>query len=600
MKLRSKITGYLLPLILVPILLMALAGYFFVVRTYEARDRNQVESRLHASIGQIRLKTKELQDRLGMIASAPAVASLLDQNSEFTSADRRSLERFLESVLSQDAHILGISIMNSDGVEVLKTSNSLNLEKRFLDSRTEVFRRSQIVGFSQAPVFETEDRRSVFMIGTSVGIEDFIGVVVITIDTRIFHGSLRSQLRDGISIGFLDERGLVWTELGDKRIVAKSLLMNVGEGGDDRIAINSFQNRLQELDGAEYIVSLLPVLGYKRAGMMQPQVGERWYLLVVEPVLSPPGFGLFQVLFGVILLFSSIAVIWISTLTARRITRPIENVSRATAAIAKGNHNLDLNVNTGDEVEDLARAVSDMNRDLQKYQEQLVESTRLVAMGEMTSEISHEIQNRISGISLWLQHLDSEVSEGDERREYIEEMKLGLAGFYDMLAGLKEYYRKPALEISEFELSPFIRETVSYTEEKAKQEGVRVTCGSLTGPKTVAADREKLQSVVLNLLINGIEASAKDGKVRISTQTSGNDLLLTVEDAGPGIPNTELHKVFFPFYTTKSSGSGLGLAISKNIVAAHGGGIKIRNGGKCGATFEVRIPLGSDLWQTSS
>jgi len=108
-------------------------------------------------------------------------------------------------------------------------------------------------------------------------------------------------------------------------------------------------------------------------------------------------------------------------------------------------------------------------------------------------------------------------------------------------------------------------------------------------------DYEKCQQVIINLLINGIDAvDANEGKVTVETESINGDVHIRVSDTGRGIPAEEMEKVFEPFYTSKKQGTGLGLAISKRIVEAHDGRITVSSELGKGTTFTVVLPANTD------
>lgn len=277
---------------------------------------------------------------------------------------------------------------------------------------------------------------------------------------------------------------------------------------------------------------------------------------------------------------------------SRYITIPLEKVSLATGKIARGGSDLDLDIKTGDEVEDLAKAVNRMNFELKDYQKQLVQSAKLATMGEMTSEISHEIQNRISGISLWLQHLDSEIEKDDPRQGYLNEMKQGLNGFMGMLANLKDYYKTPNLEFSMIDLNLLVEETFPFIEEKLSDRSIQIKTELSKTLPMVRVDEEKLKGVILNLLLNALDSVEDKGEVEIKTDfvDEANEVHLEIEDNGKGISEQDLPRIFYPFYSTRSGGSGLGLAIASNIISAHKGRIDVKSETGKGTRFKVVLP----------
>jgi signal transduction histidine kinase len=285
---------------------------------------------------------------------------------------------------------------------------------------------------------------------------------------------------------------------------------------------------------------------------------------------------------------------------------PIEQVTEATTKIARGEE-INLSVTTGDEVEALATAVKRMAEDLKTYQAELVKSAKLATIGEMASEISHEIQNRISGLSLWLQYLDAEVEADDPKREYLEEMKQGLQGFMELLRALKQFYRTPILHCSDVDLNQLVHASLPYVQEQIEARKIELDLQLDSCLPPVHCDADKITSVILNLLVNAVDAVGDGGRVMVQTRNSdlrpqtsdlrpedelsvGNAVVLTITDNGVGIAEEDLSRIFYPFYSTKAGGSGLGLAIASNLIAAHGGKIEVDSQPGQGTTFTVIFP----------
>jgi two-component system NtrC family sensor kinase len=274
-------------------------------------------------------------------------------------------------------------------------------------------------------------------------------------------------------------------------------------------------------------------------------------------------------------------------------------MTAATTKIARGQFDIRLGIRTGDEVEELATAVTQMADDLHKYQAELIKSAKLAAIGEMASEVSHEIQNRISGVSLWIQYLDAEIEADDPRREYLQEVKQGLHGFLELLADLKQVYRTPILQLSEADLNTLVRESLRYVEQRVKDEEIKVDLRLDPDLPMLKCDGDKIKSVIINLLTNAIESGGNHIVVRTSvlnyqpadvrSSSTEQAVMLSVEDNGAGIAEKDLPRIFYPFHSTKAGGSGLGLAITSNLVTAHGGKIEVESQAGEGTTFTVTL-----------
>ena len=593
MRLRSKLLLFSLPLILVPLLLVSSITYLFVIGTYAEREDERTAAGIRASLVGVNELITNSEKQIETLGSAPVISEYLAAETSGEIRYKIQAKRMIEAYLERDNFILDVSLLNERGKPVLTSTRLEGGARSALEGeRPKQFRRVMVVGATQSPSIDLGDGRYAAVFWKPVSSGKFVGMVAVAVDTRAFAQPLRARVLEGFGIACFDGRGVVWLSLspsglspGAFKDVGWKRILPLMSDEQDQAPLQA------EVDGRTSDLLAVPISDFSIEGTMSLAPGESWYLGVIRPRNVPPGMRTFQFSFIAILALSVISVIWASSAVARRITNPIERVSRATARIAQGETDLELEVDTGDEVEDLAQAVEKMNSDLSLYQKRIVDSARMAAMGEATSEISHEIQNRISGISLWLQHLDAEISPEDERKEYIDEMKLGLEGFVEMLAGLKRFYRKPKVSETEFPLDDVLREAADSVRNLAEEGEVRVLCNSDNPSAIFSGDREAVKGVLMNLLINAIEASPAGAEVGLSLAESGDEYQITITDQGQGIAEADRDHVFSPFFTTKSSGSGLGLAISNNVVSAHGGSILIGETGPTGTRLIVNLPL---------
>jgi len=450
----------------------------------------------------------------------------------------------------------------------------------------------------QSPVREIHPQVFATIFAKSIVDDEFLGMVVLSLNTEVFARSMRPLLKHDIRTFLFDDRGLVLASAFKSSGYSNLLKeLNLNDEASNILTKSSFELEKKEVSYGErrFQFSVLPSESFLSSGGIDRGLrdGEKWFLGVLEPQGSTIVPISFQIFFFSLLFLVVGAVLWVTAKASRRITIPLEKVSAATNKIGRGVSDLKLDIKTGDEVEDLANAVTKMNTDLHDYQKQLVQAAKLATMGEMTSEISHEIQNRISGISLWLQHLDSEVDSDDPRHEYIDEMKQGLGGFMEMLASLKQYYKTPVLDLQDVDLNSVVSETLPFVREKIDQKQVKVDTELDSILPIIEADEEKLKSVVLNILLNAIDSLGERGKIEIISgiDSEKKSVFLEISDSGRGIEEKDLSRIFYPFYSTKSGGSGLGLAISSNIIAAHSGRIEVESEVGKGTTFKIVLKV---------
>jgi signal transduction histidine kinase len=162
----------------------------------------------------------------------------------------------------------------------------------------------------------------------------------------------------------------------------------------------------------------------------------------------------------------------------------------------------------------------------------------------------------------------------------------------EIINRLRSWYKKAALELELLAINQVIGEIAGMMRDEARVHGISIRTDLKDDlPKTVA-DRVQLQQVLMNLMLNGIEAMKDTGGVLTVKSRLGKDreIEIAVEDTGPGLPVGMADQIFDAFFTTKPQGSGMGLAISKSIVESQGGRIWANGGGGRGATFHFTLP----------
>jgi signal transduction histidine kinase len=140
-------------------------------------------------------------------------------------------------------------------------------------------------------------------------------------------------------------------------------------------------------------------------------------------------------------------------------------------------------------------------------------------------------------------------------------------------------------------LQEILKELAALEESQARQSNVQIKVIAAPTLPALNADPNHLTQVLLNLMLNGLQAMPQGGTLTLEAKVSDNNFQISVTDTGSGIPPENLSRIFDPYFTTKSQGSGLGLAISRRIIEAHGGTITAVNGSRGGCRFEIFLPL---------
>ncbi len=597
MKLRNKILSFTLPLTLAPFALMAAAAAYFLIRANRIQMEEAQNRRIAETTIAIRQELETARKEAALIAGLPPVRDYLDALS--TPGAARTVEAagardVLKLFFDRNPYYLRLRLVDARRQVLISFSRLPGEKQPETLAEEELFRRSLVMRSVQSPVEELQPGRYVTFLLEAVHGARFGGAVVLCLNAEIFHRSLRPLLASpDWSVFLFDDTGKVFA--GALAAPAEEdIWRRIDLAGEAAALLAAPSQQPMRKEFASHLLTIHPSEAFRRANWA-PRAGENWFLGVLRrrENLAAEARPLLTV-FGVILAGAVVAVSWAARRSARRVTEPLEQVSAATAQIARGRFDVELNVVPQDEVGELAAAVRRMADDLRDYQARVVSSARLVTVGEMTSQIAHEIQNRVSGISLWVQHLDAEMTPGDSRRECLDEIKRGLRGFMDLLAGLKEVYRTPLLDLHPAGLNELVLDSLRCIQEQARRRHLEIETRLQPDLPAVPCDAEQIRSALINLLTNAVEAVA-DGTGRIKIQTLhqgralGGAVAVSIADNGCGIAEEDLPRIFYPFYSTKGSGSGLGLAIASNIVAAHQGRLTVDSRAGEGAVFRVEF-----------
>jgi two-component system NtrC family sensor kinase len=327
---------------------------------------------------------------------------------------------------------------------------------------------------------------------------------------------------------------------------------------------------------------------------------------------------------GVILVFGIILTFFIP----RVITKPIFNLFKAAESVAEGDYSYRVDgVKSSGEIDTLVQAFNHMidnieisNRELQKKNDEilkllettkrfnevleteieeatreikekhkaLIKTEKLATIGELATGVAHEVRNPLSGIAIALELMQAET-ENEEHKQTISEILNEIVRLERIVKGLFQLGHPKSLQLIECEPNDIVERALSLVNMRAKSKGVTIEkqlgCGNQFN-----VDHEQIEQVLLNLLINGIDATGSFGTVKVETKNCNGTVEIAVSDTGCGFSENDIDKILQPFYSTKERGTGLGLAISNGIVEAHGGKMHISSKKGSGSRFIVEIP----------
>ena len=331
---------------------------------------------------------------------------------------------------------------------------------------------------------------------------------------------------------------------------------------------------------------------------------SNWMLVtqIDSKVISAP----FQQIRWVIWLCAGIALL-ISLMLANvggvRVSNPIKELTGKLLDYAKGHYHGRFETRRGiDEIDALTDAFNYMADSIQRSEQgrqraenMMLQSAKLASIGQMAAGIGHELNNPLNNILSYAKLLERS-SKGDATlQDDIRSLREEALRASEIVKGILNFARQVPPQYSQFNVNEWLESTLALVQQTARSKSISLDLqpdyeGILEG------DRGQLQQVLVNLLLNAIQSSARDSHIRIETVVQHDLLHLRVIDEGEGIDEAVLGKIYDPFFTTKTEGdgSGLGLSICLGIIERHHGTLDIRNNQGRGVTATVTLPLHSD------
>lgn len=255
--------------------------------------------------------------------------------------------------------------------------------------------------------------------------------------------------------------------------------------------------------------------------------------------------------------------------------------------------------------ESLQREVARLHGELHRTNEALRRSERLAALGEMAAGLAHEIRNPLGGIALYASMLSQAAGreggavDAAQTRTAATRIANGVRTLERLIAEILDFAQEHRLERQRCRLGSVfesLRDAMAPWEE---QTGAAMALGADSAQIEAVVDTGRLHRVLVNLVMNGLQAAGRGGRVEVAARRDGDTAVIEVADSGPGIAEELLPRVFNPFFTTKDTGTGLGLAIVHRIIEAHDGSIAVSNRPGGGAVFTLRLPDGESSDHTA-
>jgi two-component system NtrC family sensor kinase len=314
------------------------------------------------------------------------------------------------------------------------------------------------------------------------------------------------------------------------------------------------------------------------------------------------------------------------------VTHPIRLLSETVASFAQGNFQKAIVMDRRDEIGRLVNGFTQMaaklrkaygdlegkvkasNTELEKAyyllkqrQEQLIRSEKMAALGQLSAGVAHEIRNPLTSIKIFIQTLEKEIDLDENQREDFRIIKKEIDRLKEIVVRFLTFARPEEPQFQALDLSALTEDVLNLLSARIQNNGIRLEVCLSPDLPPVQGDPKQLDQVLLNLLLNAIEAMPKGGtlrvfsRVKIAPETQNEFFQLWIQDTGPGISEPERGYLFDPFFTTKEGGTGLGLSIAYAIVQKHYGNIEVESEVGKGSSFILSLPLAKEEpWKKSS
>jgi two-component system NtrC family sensor kinase len=349
-----------------------------------------------------------------------------------------------------------------------------------------------------------------------------------------------------------------------------------------------------------YITAYEPIedIFGQRVGMLYVGVLEAKYADVRWKALS---------LFILITVAGMVLALGLGYIIANKMSRPVQQLIEASNQVSQGNLSPEIGPISKSEIGVLQKTFKEMLTSIQERDKRqrvesetkLLQSEKQASVGKLAGGVAHEINNPLTGIVTFTHMLLRRNDIPEEVRTDLETIAQETERVRKIVKGLLDFSRQTELDREPTDVNRLVRQAITLVENQALIKGVNLTFEPGDGLSMITLDRNQMQSVLLNIIINALDATDPGGSITITTNVGistshpgqqGIEILCT--DTGCGIPPENLNRLFDPFFTTKDvgHGTGLGLSVSYGIVERHGGTIWVQSKVGKGSTFKVWLP----------
>ena len=305
------------------------------------------------------------------------------------------------------------------------------------------------------------------------------------------------------------------------------------------------------------------------------------------------------------LLIVGLIIVFIAAISgvvvSRKFTAPLESLSAAVRKVAKGDFDVNVAIESRDEIGQLSTSFNEMadelmerERSLKSAQLALVQSEKMAAVGTLSAGLAHEVKNPLSAVLGYAQLSKRKLSQPDVVRKHLDTIENETRRCNEIISNLMQFSRQEKGEFTDVTVNEVVEKSVGIVDHQLGLNNVHVNMDLAADIPEIIGNPNQLQQVLMNLAINAQQAMEPDGgNVDIVTYCDDDNVYISVSDTGPGISEEVAEKIFEPFFTTKAAGegTGLGLSVTYGIIRDHKGDIRVERADSGGARFVIKLPV---------
>jgi two-component system NtrC family sensor kinase len=286
----------------------------------------------------------------------------------------------------------------------------------------------------------------------------------------------------------------------------------------------------------------------------------------------------------------------------RRFIGPITQLAKIMERAGTGSLDVKVDVKGRDEIALLGQSFNDMiarirkaNVELKQTHEKMYQSERLASIGVLASGVAHEINNPLGGMFNCVQMLESRGADGEFRKQYLDLIREGLDRIENTVGKMLLMSKKKEQEPTSVNVKDVVQDVRKLVDYRLRSGAIEYV-EDLEGGLWALINRQDLHQVLLNLIINAVQAMKGGGRLRVAGHRNGSSIVLSVEDTGEGISGEHISRIFDPFFTTKQpgEGTGLGLWMTYEIIKSYGGEIGVSSKEGEGSVFTMTLKAAGD------